>query len=439
VIEVRSAELAAAFTAEHGRAPSRVEQIQLAQQATLETRDPKHEPRTLTEQRATWHTQAVEVMGEPRAVAAMVTQAMHPTPVTAPVVTADWVEQVAELVISVLEEHRATWQPWHVWAETQRQLRGTNLSPDQLPAVAYLVVDATLARSLPLTTVEDSVGVPVELRRRDGASVFSVAGTEQYTSLRILAAEQRLLDAAQRADGHALHPIAVDLGLVEAAANGLHLDAGQAGMVQTLATDRRRVQLVIAPAGAGKTTALKVLADTWIGGGGQILGLAPSAAAAHQLQRATGMPADTLARLTWALDHGRPVPEWAAAIGPKTLLVVDEAGMADILTLDTAIGHVLGRGGRVCLVGDDRQLGAVGPSGILTDLQTPLMVLSASAGCTGSAILPKPTPPSRSAAATPTDSPTTPTETASTPATPPSSPSSSLRPGTRTGRRGWTR
>ena len=50
-IEDRSAELAAAFPADHGRAPSRVEQLQLAQQATLETRDPKHEPRALTEQR----------------------------------------------------------------------------------------------------------------------------------------------------------------------------------------------------------------------------------------------------------------------------------------------------------------------------------------------------------------------------------------------------
>ena len=65
-------------------------------------------------------------------------------------------------------------------------------------------------------------------------------------------------------------------------------------MVRTLATDRRRVQLVIAPAGAGKTTALKVLADTWTGGGGHILGLAPSAAAAAQLAEATGIPADTL-------------------------------------------------------------------------------------------------------------------------------------------------
>jgi hypothetical protein len=31
----------------------------------LETRDPKHEPRTLAEQRATWYTQAVEALGGP--------------------------------------------------------------------------------------------------------------------------------------------------------------------------------------------------------------------------------------------------------------------------------------------------------------------------------------------------------------------------------------
>ena len=368
MIEARAGELAAGFTADHGRAPSRVEQIQLAQQATLETRDPKHEPRSLAEQRAAWHTQAVEVMGGPGEVAAMITQALQPAREFGSVVTADWIELVAEQVIAVLEQHRATWQPWHVWAETQRQLRGAAMSPTDLPAVAGLVVDATLARSIPLTTVEDPAGLPVELRRRDGASVFTVAGTEQYTSLTILAAEHHLLDAAQRSDGRTLHPIAVDLGLVEAAANGLVLDAGQATMVQTLATNPRRVQLVIAPAGAGKTTALKVLADTWTGGGGHILGLAPSATAAHQLQQTTGMPADTLHRLTWALDHHRPLPGWAAGIGPKTLLVVDEAGMADTLTLDTAVSYVLSRGGRVCLIGDDRQLGAIGPSGILTDL-----------------------------------------------------------------------
>ena len=39
------------FQHDHGRPPTPVEALQLAQQATLETRDAKHEPRTLTEQR----------------------------------------------------------------------------------------------------------------------------------------------------------------------------------------------------------------------------------------------------------------------------------------------------------------------------------------------------------------------------------------------------
>ena len=42
--------------------------------------------------------------------------------------------------------------------------------------------------------------------------------------------------------------------------------AGQTEMVRTLALDHRRVQLVIAPAGAGKTTALRALAHTWTAG-----------------------------------------------------------------------------------------------------------------------------------------------------------------------------
>ena len=50
-------------------------------------------------------------------------------------------------------------------------------------------------------------------------------------------------------------------------------------------------------------------------------------------------------------------------------LLIDEAGMADTLTLDTAIRYTLHHGGRVCLVGDDQQLAAIGAGGIITDLQ----------------------------------------------------------------------
>ncbi len=369
IIDVRAAELANDFTQTHSRPPGRVEMLQLAQQATLETRDRKHEPRTLAEQRSIWRAEAGEILGGTERVEAMQHAALNPPAVAAPALTAVWRAATADRVVATLEEHRATWQYWHLWAETQRQLRGPAIDPAEIADVAAAVVEEAIAGSIRLTPVDEPADAPGHLRRSDGASVFTVAGSAQYTSARILAAEQRLLAAADRMDGRALDPGAVDLGLTEAAAGGTTLDAGQVAMVRSLATDRRRVQLVIAPAGAGKTTALKVLAHTWTAGGGRVLGLTPSAAAAAQLAEATGIQADTLHRLTFALDRQLPLPEWADRIGAKTLLLIDEAGMADTPTLDTAIAHVVGRGGRVCLVGDDRQLGAVGAGGILTNLE----------------------------------------------------------------------
>ena len=62
-IEKVTADLAQLFVARQGRVPTAVETLRLAQQATLQTRQAKHEPRSLAEQRATWHTQAVHVLG----------------------------------------------------------------------------------------------------------------------------------------------------------------------------------------------------------------------------------------------------------------------------------------------------------------------------------------------------------------------------------------
>jgi hypothetical protein len=49
--------------------------------------------------------------------------------------------------------------------------------------------------------------------------------------------------------------------------------------------------------------------------------------------------------------------------------IIDEAGMADTLTLDTAVQFAIGRGGSVRLVGDDQQLAAIGAGGVLRDIQ----------------------------------------------------------------------
>ncbi|MET0417904.1 MAG: AAA family ATPase [Actinoplanes sp.] len=160
----------------------------------------------------------------------------------------------------------------------------------------------------------------------------------------------------------------MDLALLEMAANRTALDAGQALLVRQMCTSGARLQLAIAPAGAGKTTAMRALTLAWTQDGGQVLGLAPSAAAAAVLGEQTGIRADTLAKLTWSLRHG-DLPDWAAGVGPSTLLIIDEAGMADTLSLDTAVQFAINRGASVRLVGDDQQLASIGAGGVLRDIK----------------------------------------------------------------------
>ena len=268
-----------------------------------------------------------------------------------------------------MEESRSTWQMWHVRAEAQRQVRTTDVPAEQASALVDLLVDEVLdRRSVALAAPADDIEEPEALRRVDGSSVYTVAGADLYTSQRILDAEARLVTAAGRRGGASVDQTAVDLALLEMAANGTALDAGQAALVRQMCTSGARLQLAIAPAGAGKTTAMRALTLAWTQDGGQVLGLAPSAAAAAVLAEQTGIRTDTLAKLTWSLQHG-DLPDWAAAVGPSTLVIIDEAGMADTLSLDTAVQFAIARGASVRLVGDDQQLAAIGAGGVLRDIK----------------------------------------------------------------------
>ena len=368
-INTRRGELAIQFQHDHGRPPTPVEALHLAQQATLETRDAKHEPRSLAEQRTTWLGEAAAVLGSAKAVAAMVHTALTPAAETAMIADARWVAQTADHILSTMEASRSTWQMWHVRAEAQRQVRIIDVPAQHATALVDLLVEEVLDhRCLALAAPDDNIEEPGVLRRVDGSSVYTVAGADLYTSQRILDAEQRLVIAAGRRDGPVVEESAVDLALLEMAANQTALDPGQASPVQQMCGSGARVQLAIAPAGAGKTTAMRALTLAWSQDGGQVLGLAPSAAAAAVLREQSGIRADTLAKLTWSLDHG-DLPDWAATVGPSTLLIIDEAGMADTLTLDAAVQFAIDRGASVRLIGDDQQLAAIGAGGVLRDIK----------------------------------------------------------------------
>jgi AAA domain len=299
----------------------------------------------------------------------MISRALNPSVAPSPQVDVDWVAVTIEKVLSALEERRSTWQSWHVRAEAQRHVRAADITTDKVDQLIELLVAEVQTRSVSLTSTDDGIAEPVVLRRSDGSSVYTVAGSELFTSARILAAEQRLVAAAGRTDGRVLDAATVELALLESAANGVTLDAGQAALVRSMCISGARLQLAIAPAGAGKTTAIRTLARAWTDSSGHVVGLAPSAAAAAQLRDAAGAPAETLAKLTWSIHHG-DLPDWAQRIGRSSLVIIDEAGMADTLSLDTTVQFVIGRGGSVRLVGDDQQLAAIGAGSVLRDIES---------------------------------------------------------------------
>ncbi len=318
LIKDRQGELAARFQRDHGRPPTPVEALQLAQQATLETRDAKHEPRTLAEQRATWHAQAAETLGGPDAVQAMISRTLNPISMTSPrrgcgVGGGDRGEGVGggggtAFDLAELACPRRSTTPRPGRTGSHRQSRSAGRAARRRGAAHPIdLLDSPRRR-------HQRAG---RLRRADGSSVYTVAGSELFTSARILAAEQRLVATAGRTDGRVVDAATVELALLESAANGNALDAGQAALVRAMCTSGARLQLAIAPAGAGKTTAMRTLARAWSDSGGHVVGLAPSAAAAAQLRDATGVPAETLAKLTWSIHHG-DLPDWADRIGRST-------------------------------------------------------------------------------------------------------------------------
>ena len=381
-IEARTAELSKQFQAEHGREPTNVEAIALAQQATLQSREAKHEPRSLAEQRQTWRAEAIEALGGSHQLTQMIGQTLtarrHHTLTPA---TPEWISTQAHTAITTVAMTRSVWQRHHVLAEAQRIVRSAGHAADD--TLAQRITAAALAEpiSLPLARVDDGhMAEPDALRRRDGSSVYTRTGTALFTSAEILSAERRILHAATLDGGRTVADTDVEIALADSAARGTDLNPGQVALVTEMATTGRRVALALAPAGAGKTTAMAALSHAWRNSGGTVLGLAATAAAAINLGADLSAPTDTLDKYIHLIDNpsASAIPKWFSTIDSATLLIVDEAGKTGTLQLDAVISHALAKGASVRLVGDDGQIASISAGGVLRDIaaQTDALTLS---------------------------------------------------------------
>ncbi|MBF6064716.1 relaxase domain-containing protein [Nocardia terpenica] len=374
-IESRLGELATQFQHRHSREPTSKEMLDLAQQATLETREAKHGLRSLGEQRASWWDEAVAVLGSPSAVVAMVYAACHPPRNVPETVDTEWISRIADEVIATVSEQRATWRETHVRSEAERRVRG-RVPADRWESIVETIVAAALSPRRSIAhQVPDRIATPALLVRCDGTDVYTTAGSQQYTSARILAAERRLLAAAHQRGAHTVADSAVDAAVREFAERhgDRGLNAGQEALVRGFATSDTRFAVATAPAGTGKTTAMQVLAQAWTSERGTVLGLAPTAAAAAVLGEDIKAPTRTIDKLTHTLGRilagdDPIVPQWIHDIGPSTLVIVDEIAKTGTLKLDLAVAFLLKRGAKVVGIGDDHQLASVAAGGVVRDI-----------------------------------------------------------------------
>lgn len=200
--------------------------------------------------------------------------------------------------------------------------------------------------------------------------------------------EARALEAAEKLS---LRPLrAIPDKVVEAAiAAKPWLNAGQTAAVRTVCRGQG-LTVIEGPPGSGKSTLFEVVrrAIELNKDGGHVIGLTPSNRAARELEKSAGIRSFTIDRFIYdqerkagdtARHHGRMLvraalgfstwrPPAGLDVDRRTTLIIDESSMADNAKLSRALEAAEKAGCRVVLVGDHRQLQAIGPGGLAHEL-----------------------------------------------------------------------
>ncbi|SBN59710.1 TrwC relaxase [Propionibacterium freudenreichii] len=357
VLEAVKERLVADYVAAHGRRPSSRVLWRMRQQATLATRPEKqhHSLRDLTEQ---WRARAARRLARdaPEWAAELLAQPGSDPLLRADDIRLEDIQHAADVVVDAVGDRRSTWRRWNLHAEAARQsMEWRFATAGDRDAIVGMIADVAERGSLRLTPPE-LASSPAPFRRGDGSSVFRPKASAIYSSERVLAAEDRLLGAST-----ARTAPTVPLSSVEDAARAGRrpLSADQEQAIAKVAVSARLLDVLVGPAGAGKTTTMNALRRAWEPryGPGSVLGLAPSAAAAAVLADDLKIPTENTAK--WLYEHR--LGTWN--LKARQLVIIDEASLAGTLTLDAITAHAGTVGAKVLLVGDWAQLAAVDAGG----------------------------------------------------------------------------
>ncbi len=396
--------LIAQFEDEHGRAPTDVEVLRLRQTATLSTRRAKRGLGLgdLTEE---WTTRATPYLDDEPMAWVHELGGQDVPALTSAEFEDEILLDIANSALDVVSAKRPTFSRANVQAEVFRQMQGVRfVMPAERILTATRATDLAVAQALLITT-PSLHHTPRFLLRANGTSKFLRTGHWLYTTTTLLDAEARLLDAGQRLDAAVVSSATVtEVTERRLAGKTFKLSVDQALCVEQITTSGRALDLLVGPAGTGKSTTMAGLRAAWEleHGPGSVIGLAPSAAAAEVLGDDMGIDTDNLSK--WLHEHrqhgqrarelgelrekvrliersGRvpssglrasitrreeALARWTLRTGQ--LVVVDEASLASTFALDELTSAVLDAQAKVVLIGDWAQLSSVDAGGMFHTL-----------------------------------------------------------------------
>jgi TrwC relaxase/AAA domain len=380
---------AAQFEQRYGRKPSQRELAHLAQAANFKTRAAKHGTLDIAQVHAGWADKLARTLGVSLASVApsvwhgatgRAAARAHGTNGTA--LTELELSRAAQKAVALAQQEKSTWTRADVIKYLGRVLPRSGMEPAAGAALLEDLADRALASEFePVVCLEapEPVAVPRSLLRADGRSVYQRHGGTRYATRAQLAMEERMLTQASASGApcltraQAARALGADLAQLYDALAGHGNDAhaprtrtglreDQAAAALSVLTDTKRVSVINAPAGSGKTHVLTEVGNAWAASGmGPVVGITAAQSARNTL--AAGVPVSYNSAQFLGHLPGRRGARGPVEIGERPLLLVDEASTMPGPDLADLIAYAQARDGKVALAGDTSQLQAVANGG----------------------------------------------------------------------------